>query len=82
MPRITNKGKKVRMVADEILHPGDSKYVTATKAREYEGDSDLVIDEVGPWKPETSQATQTPAAPRLREVKPKPAKKTRKPRKT
>ncbi len=43
MPNIKNVGKKVRMVADRVLQPGESKSVTAKQAERFVGDADFEI---------------------------------------
>lgn len=44
MARVVNVGKRDRMVAHEILHPGDSKAVSTKMAQQYEGDPELKVE--------------------------------------
>jgi hypothetical protein len=48
MTKITNIGKKDRMVADRILRPGESKEITPKQAELLEGDQDFEIKEDAP----------------------------------
>lgn len=48
MPNIKNVGKKVRMVADRILQPGESKSITAKQAEAFASDADFEITELTP----------------------------------
>jgi len=43
MPIIKNIGKKVRMVADRILQPGEAKDITPSQAEQLKGDADFEI---------------------------------------
>ena len=59
MTKITNIGKKDRMVADRILHPGESKEITPKQAELLAGDKDFEIKEDAPpqTKPEVAPET-------------------------
>ena len=67
MPTIKNVGKKVRMVADRILQPGESKSVTAKQAERFVGDADFEITGLAP-DPTPLSASQT--SPQMREEHP------------
>lgn len=60
MPNIKNVGKKVRMVADRILQPGESKPVTAKQAERFVGDADFEITGLAsaPLSPSTVTSPQ------------------------
>lgn len=46
MPIIKNIGKRDRMVADRILHPGDAKYISQKQAEQFDGIPDFeIVDE-------------------------------------
>lgn len=46
MPIIKNIGKRDRMVADRILHPGDAKYISQKQAEQFDGIADFeIVDE-------------------------------------
>jgi hypothetical protein len=50
MPIIKNIGKKVRMVADRILQPGEAKYISPKQALQFEGIADFEIVDETPEK--------------------------------
>lgn len=71
MARVVNVGKRDRMVADEILRPGEGKIVSMKMAMRYEGDPELkvIVDVVeAPKAPEVAEVREAPKAPKAPEV--------------
>lgn len=81
MARVVNVGKRDRMVADEILRPGEGKIVSMKMAMRYEGDPELkvIVDVVeAPKAPEVADVREAPKAPEVVEVKKSKGKRSKK----
>ena len=63
MPNIKNVRKKVRLVADRILQPGESKSITAKQAERFVGDADFEITELTATPTPLSASQTSPQIP-------------------
>lgn len=63
MARVVNVGKRDRMVAGEILRPGEGKIVSPKVAQQYEEDTELRVIVDAPKVPEVPRAPEVSKVP-------------------